>query len=54
VNELLPFFMGEHPPDLRVSSLDQHPNEKAHAIAARGLEPFLLNLMDMHENRCGE
>ena len=45
VHDLLPDFMGRNAPDYWVSSLDQHPNERAHALVAERLEPFLLELM---------
>lgn len=46
VASLLPAFRGLDGPDLWVSPFDQHPNEAAHAIAARALEPFLRRLIE--------
>lgn len=40
-HDLLPAFRGRRGPDLWVSAYDQHPNERAHAIAAESLEPFV-------------
>lgn len=45
VYDLLPDFMGHYAPDYWVSSLDQHPNERGHALVAKRLEPFLLDLL---------
>ena len=42
VLSLLPAFQGEEPSMLWVSSLDQHPNERAHAIAAQAITDFLI------------
>ena len=42
VLSLLPAFQGEEPSMLWVSSLDQHPNERAHAIAAHAITEFLV------------
>jgi len=38
---LLPAFQGRSAPDLWVSSLNQHPNQEAHAIAAEAIYAFL-------------
>ena len=45
VLNLLPSFLGEKGPELWVSPLDQHPNEKAHAIAAEAVAPFVEQLL---------
>lgn len=45
VLSLLPAFRGKSAPDLWVSSYDQHPNEKAHAIAAQAMLPFARKLL---------
>jgi hypothetical protein len=42
VLSLLPAFQGEEPSMLWVSPLDQHPNERAHAIAAHAITDFLV------------
>ncbi|MEO1085760.1 MAG: SGNH/GDSL hydrolase family protein, partial [Acidobacteriota bacterium] len=42
---LLDSFYGEHGPDLWVSSVDQHPNEKGHVIAADAVTPFVEELL---------
>jgi len=41
VLSLLPAFRGRDAPDLWLSPFDQHPNARAHAIAAEALWPFL-------------
>ena len=41
VLSLLPAFWGEEPSKLWVSFLDQHPNERAHSIAAHAITDFL-------------
>jgi len=41
VFSLLPAFRGLHAPDLWLSPFDQHPNARAHAIAAEALWPFI-------------
>jgi lysophospholipase L1-like esterase len=46
VHDLLPHFIGEDGPELWVSPLDPHPNERGHRIAAEGIEPFLRALID--------
>ena len=40
--DLLPAFTGKSGPILWVHPTDQHPNEKAHAIAARQLAAILI------------
>lgn len=45
VHDLLPDFRGRRAPDLWVSPLDQHPNARAHAIAADALLPFVESLI---------
>jgi hypothetical protein len=45
VFSLLPTFMHRHAPSLWVSPLDQHPNERAHALAADAISDFLLRLI---------
>lgn len=40
--DLLPHFRGRSAPDLWVSPVDQHPNERAHAIAADAILPFVV------------
>ena len=45
VHNLLDDFRGQQGPDLWVSAFDQHPNQKAHAIAAHGIEPFVRRLI---------
>ncbi len=45
VHNLLPAFMGLKAPELWASSLDQHPNERGHAIAADSLIPFVTALL---------
>jgi hypothetical protein len=42
---LLPAFRGHSGPDLWVSEYDQHPNARAHAIAAEVLVPFVRTLL---------
>jgi len=51
VHNLLPSFMGNYGPNLWVSSYDQHPNEKAHRIAAESMLPFVKNLLIVHEKK---
>jgi len=46
VLNLLPSVRGQKGPELWVSPLDQHPNEKAHAIAAEAVAPFVARLLD--------
>ena len=43
---LLPFFSGEHAPDLWVSPGNQHPNERGHAIVAEAMLPFVRELLE--------
>lgn len=43
--DLLESFRGQNGPDLWVSGFDQHPNEAAHAIAARAIYPFVRELI---------
>ena len=45
VHSLLPAFMGLNAPELWVSAMDQHPNERGHAIAANSLLPFVIKLL---------
>ena len=49
VHNLLPSFFGHSGPDLWVSAYNQHPNEKAHRIAAESMFPFVVNLLKTHE-----
>lgn len=42
---LLPDFMGRYAPSYWVSSFDQHPNAKGHALVAKSLEPFVRELL---------
>lgn len=49
VLDLLPAFLGEKGPELWVSAYDQHPNEKAHAIAAEAMLGFVSDLLDQAE-----
>ena len=44
-HSLLPAFMGLNGKDLWVSPYDQHPNEKAHLIAAQSMLPFVQDLL---------
>jgi hypothetical protein len=44
-DSLLPAFLNKNAPDLWVSPFDQHPNGKAHAIAAQSLLPFFRALL---------
>ena len=44
-HDLLPAFLGHSGPDLWVSALDQHPNARAHALAAESLIPFVAGLL---------
>lgn len=45
VHDLLPAFLGQRGPELWVSPVDQHPNARAHAIAAESLLPFARRLL---------
>ena len=45
VHDLLEDFRGLYGPDLWISGFNQHPNERAHAIAAEALYPFVLRLL---------
>jgi hypothetical protein len=45
VYSLLPAFLGENAASLWVSPLDQHPNEKGHALAAEAMREFLSGIM---------
>ena len=47
---LLPTFMGRRGPELWVSPFDQHPNERAHAITAEALLPFVTKLLKQVES----
>ena len=52
---LLPAFMGLNGKDLWVLPYDQHPNEKAHLIAAQSMLPFVQDLLRKAERkRLGE
>jgi hypothetical protein len=42
---LLPTFLGQDAPSLWVSALDQHPNERGHALAAGAIAEFLAPLV---------
>lgn len=42
---LLPAFRGQNAAELWVSPYDQHPNERAHAIAAEAILPFARKLL---------
>lgn len=53
-HSLLPSFMGSYGPNLWVSSYDQHPNEKAHHIAAESMLPFVKGLILAHEKKDGD
>jgi hypothetical protein len=46
---LLGAFFGQDGPSLWVGAYNQHPNERAHAIAAEALLPFITRLLEMHE-----
>jgi hypothetical protein len=48
VHNLLPSFMGYYGPNLWVSTYDQHPNEKAHRIAAESMLSFIKDLLMAH------
>lgn len=48
---LLEAFGGQHDADLWVSAYDQHPNARAHAIAAHYLLPFVRQLLEQHESQ---
>ncbi|MCP4908072.1 MAG: hypothetical protein GY910_24130 [bacterium] len=43
VFSLLPDFQGKNEEELWVSTTDQHPNERAHGIAAQAIAAFLSN-----------
>ena len=51
VLSLLPAFLGQDAPDLWVSPFNQHPNARAHAIAAAAITPFVETLLKRHEAR---
>jgi lysophospholipase L1-like esterase len=54
-HSLLPAFMGLNGKDLWVSPYNQHPNEKAHLIAAQSMLPFTQDLLRKAERkRLGE
>jgi len=54
-HSLLPAFMGLNGKDLWVSPYNQHPNEKAHLIAAQSMLPFTQDLLRKAERkRSGE
>lgn len=44
-HDLLEAFRGMDGPELWVSAFDQHPNERAHAVAAESLAPFVRRLL---------
>ena len=50
VHDLLPAFQGKQDHTLWVHPTDHHPNEIAHDIAARSLEPFLHSLIKTHSS----
>ncbi len=43
--DLLPVFQDKKPADITVNRYDAHPNEEAHALAARAMDPFLTPLV---------
>ena len=43
VLDLLPAFIGQDGPALWVHPANQHPNERAHALAAQAIERFLVD-----------
>jgi lysophospholipase L1-like esterase len=45
VHDLLPDFLGRDATSLWVSPFNQHPNEKAHALVAEALLPFVRQLL---------
>ena len=47
VFDMLPAFLNQFEPELWVSAYDQHPNKKAHQIAAEALVPFIKNISDL-------
>jgi len=49
VHNLLPSFLGYNASELWVSAYNQHPNEKAHQIAAESMLPFVNELLRFHE-----
>ena len=51
VHDLLDAFRGEGAPSLWISPLDQHPNARAHAIAADSLLPFVAKLLEAEGER---
>lgn len=51
VLSLLPAFRGQQAPELWVSGYDQHPNAKAHLIAANAILPFARTLLLSAESR---
>jgi hypothetical protein len=50
-HSLLPAFMGLNGKDLWISPYDQHPNEKAHLIAAQSMLPFVQDLLRKAERK---
>ncbi len=50
---LLPAFIGQNGPDLWVSSFNQHPNARAHVLAAGAIAPFAEELLRAHEREDG-
>jgi lysophospholipase L1-like esterase len=51
VLSLLPAFLGQRGPDLWISPFNQHPNAKAHAVAAAAIVPFVERLLQEHERQ---
>ncbi|MBM4311484.1 MAG: hypothetical protein FJ119_11145, partial [Deltaproteobacteria bacterium] len=51
VHSLLPAFLGMNGSDLWVSAYDQHPNEKAHRIAAESMLPFVRALLKQADTK---
>jgi lysophospholipase L1-like esterase len=46
--DVLPALQGQHPSSLWVHEVDLHPNERAHALIASGIEPALVRRLDAH------
>jgi hypothetical protein len=46
VFSLLPAFQGKNGEELWVSATDQHPNERAHGIAAQAIAEFLSSRVE--------
>ena len=49
--ELLTVYRGVPPQQLMVNRFDAHPNERAHALAAAALEPFLQQQLATQPDR---